>query len=427
MFNLIDKTIENWLLQLGLSERAANDIADFSGFLIILVLAFISFFIVKRILLAWVHFLARKSKTNWDDRLVERKVFNRLSYLAPALVIIFLTPFVIPERKTLIDLIQSAANIYIFTIAMLVIFSVLSAVNDIYQSYEIARKRPITSFLQVLKIVIIVIYGVIVINILFIGGKNFGWLAGIGAFSAVLLLVFKDPILGFLGGLQLAFNDMLRIGDWIQMDKYGADGTVTEINITTVKVQNWDKTISTIPTYALVTDSYKNWRGMEESGGRRIKRSIMIDMASIKFCTPEMLERFSKFEHVAEYVKKTEKEITEYNASKDIDNTILVNGRRQTNIGVFRAYLKGYLHNHPKINQNMTFLVRQLQPNEKGLPMEVYVFSAVQEWALYEDIQSDIFDHILAVVPQFDLKVYQNPSGTDVRDLVTELGPAARS
>lgn len=420
MFNIIDKTIENWLIELGLSEGLSKNIADFSGFLLILVFAFISFYIVKRILIKWVQFAARKSKTDWDDKLVERKVFNRLSYFAPALVIIYLTPFVIPERENLINFIQTVANIYIFTIAMLVVFSILDAINDIYQSYYIAKKRPIKSFLQVVKIIIIIIYVVIVINALFIGDQNYGWLAGVGAFSAVLLLVFRDPILGFVGGLQLAFNDMLRIGDWIQMDKYGADGTVTEINITTVKVQNWNKTISTIPTYALVSDSYKNWRGMEESGGRRIKRSIMLDMNSIKFCTPEMLERFSKFENVAEYVRKTEENIVKYNSSKNIDNSILVNGRRQTNIGVFRAYLKAYLRNHPKINQDMTFLVRQLQPTEKGLPIEVYVFSKVQAWADYEDIQSDIFDHILAVVPQFDLKVYQNPSGSDIHQLVDD-------
>jgi len=418
MFNIIDKTLENWLIELGMSTGPAKAIADFSGFLIILVLAFISFFVIKKILITWITILARKSKSQWDDKLIDRRVFHRLSYLAPALIIIYLTPFVIPEREGLIDIIQTIANVYIFTIALIVIFSVLDAVNDIYNSFHIAAKRPIKSFLQVVKIVVLIIYLVLVINSLFVGGQNFGWLAGIGAFSAVLLLVFRDPILGFVGGLQLAFNDMLRIGDWIQMDKFGADGTVIDINITAVKVQNWNKTISTIPTYALVNDSYKNWRGMEESGGRRIKRSVMIDTSSIKFCTPEMLERFSKFEHIADYVMVTEENIKKYNESKKIDNSILVNGRRQTNIGIFRAYLKGYLRSHPKVNQDMTFLVRQLHPSEKGLPIEVYVFSKVQAWADYEDIQSDIFDHILAVVPQFDLKVFQNPSGSDIHELV---------
>ncbi|MBE9483591.1 MAG: mechanosensitive ion channel, partial [Bacteroidetes bacterium] len=227
----------------------------------------------------------------------------------------------------------------------------------------------------------------------------------------------KDPILGFVGGIQLSANNMVRIGDWIEMPKYGANGTVTDISLTTVKVQNWNKTITTIPTYTLITDYFKNWRGMEESGGRRIKRSINIDMNSIKFCTPEMLERFQKFEYVSEYVEETEKQLTNYNDKKNIDNDILVNGRRQTNIGIFRAYLKGYLRNNPKVHNDMTFLVRQLQPTGDGLPIEVYVFSKDQEWDIYEDNQADIFDHILAVVQEFDLKVFQQPTGRDFSNL----------
>jgi miniconductance mechanosensitive channel len=415
VLNWIDQIIFDWLSGMGMKESIAKAIADFSGFLIIIVLSIIAFYVLRKILVTSIHAFATRSKSEWDDKLVKRGVFRKLAYIAPALILLYLTPLVIPDWTFLISIIQLAAKIYIFTISMLVIFSVLDAVNDIYQEFSIARKRPIKSFLQVIKIVIIIIYIIILINLLFVGERNYGWLAGLGAFSAVFLLIFRDPILGFVGGLQLAFNDMLRIGDWIQMDKYGADGTVTEINLTAVKVQNWNKTISTIPTYALVTDSYKNWRGMEESGGRRIKRSIMIDMNTVKFCTPGMLERFAKIEHVSEYVKTTEERIKKYNEENKIDNSVLVNGRRQTNIGVFRAYLKGYLRNHPKVNQEMTFLVRQLQPSEKGIPIEVYVFSKVQAWADYEDIQSDIFDHILAVVPEFDLKVYQNPSGSDVK------------
>lgn len=418
VLNWIDKFISNWLMEAGMKEEPARAIADFSGFIIVIIFSFAAYFILRKILLQVITRLAAKSKTNWDDKLVNKRVFHKLAYLAPALIIYYLTPLVIPDWEILFHIIQLAAKIYIYTMTMLVIFSVLDVANDIYQSYSIARKRPIKSFLQVIKIVIIVVYILMIVNLLFVGEKSFGWLAGLGAFSAVFLLIFRDPILGFVGGFQLAFNDMLRIGDWIEMEKYGADGTVTEINLTTVKVQNWNKTISTIPTYALITDSYKNWRGMEESGGRRIKRSIIIDMNSVKFCTPEMLEKFTRIEHVSEYVRKTEEAIRKYNEEHEIDNSTLVNGRRQTNIGIFRAYLKGYLRNHPKVNQNMTFLVRQLQPTEKGIPIEVYVFSKVQAWADYEDIQSDIFDHILAVVPQFDLKVFQNPSGSDIQAFI---------
>ena len=224
------------------------------------------------------------------------------------------------------------------------------------------------------------------------------------------MLVFKDPILGFVGGLQLTVNDMLRIGDWIVMDKSKADGEVLEIGLTTVKVQNWDKTITTIPTYTLISDSFTNWRGMEISGGRRIARSFVIDVDTIKFCTPEMLERYKKFQLVAKYIDDKENEIRLYNKQNKIDDSNLVNGRRQTNIGIFRAYLSEYLNNSPYINQDMTHMVRQLAPTEYGIPIQIYAFSSNKEWVSYENIQSDIFDHVFAVVGMFDLKIYQKPS-----------------
>jgi miniconductance mechanosensitive channel len=238
--------------------------------------------------------------------------------------------------------------------------------------------------------------------------------------SAVLMLIFRDPILGFVGGLQLTFNKMVRIGDWISMPRFNADGVVKEITLTVVKVQNWDKTISMIPTYAMVSNSFQNWKGMEESGGRRIKRSVNIDMDSIKFCDNKMLERFRKIQLLKPYLESKEKEIEEYNKKNNIDPAVKVNGRRQTNIGVFRAYLKAYLQQREDIHKNMTFLVRQLQPTEKGLPFEVYVFAKTTAWAEYEDIQADIFDHILAVIPEFDLKVYEFPSNSGLLEFKTE-------
>jgi miniconductance mechanosensitive channel len=301
-------------------------------------------------------------------------------------------------------------------VCLSVFLAFVRALQEIYQEYDISKEKPIKGYAQVANIIAYVLALVIIITIL-LGDRNLGWVAGFGAFSAVLLLVFKDPILGFVGGIQLSANNMVRIGDWIEMPKYGANGTVIEITLTTVKIQNWNKTITTVPTYTMVTDYFKNWRGMEESGGRRIQRSVNIDMNSIQFCTPEMLERFMKIEYVAEYVEETEAAIKEYNEAKGIDNSVLVNGKRQTNIGVFRAYLKGYLHNNPKVRNDMTFLVRQLQPTEGGLPIEIYVFSADQEWANYENIQADIFDHVLAVVPVFDLRVFQSPTGRDFSNL----------
>jgi miniconductance mechanosensitive channel len=308
-------------------------------------------------------------------------------------------------------------NVYIVTVIVIVISSVLDAAHDIYNSYEISKTRPIKGFIQVGKIFLYVVYAIILITVIFLRTKGFGWLAGLGAFSAVLLLVFKDPILGFAGGIQLATNDMLRIGDWIEMPKYNADGTVIDIAITTVKVQNWDKTITTIPTYFLVSDSYKNWRGMQESGARRIRRHILIDLNSIKFCTAEMLERYSQYGYVADYIASTESELNKYNQEKKVDPGVMINGHRQTNIGVFRAYLTAYLKDNPYLHQDFSIMVRQLQPTESGLPLEIYAFSKEQEWERFEKIQSDIFDHVLAGIKFFDLQLFQNPSGKDFQTL----------
>lgn len=417
IFEFFTKHLHSWLLDLGLQDNWARGIADFSGFLFVIVIAIIAFYLTRFIIVRTMHRIAAKSSSHWDDAFVERKVFSRLSYFVPALIIHALSPYVIPDYPNTLSVIRVLVKAYIDTMGLVVAFSVLNAALDIYNSYDVSKSRPIKGFIQVIKIVLVLIYIVILITILFVRDNSFGWLAGLGAFSAVLLLVFKDPILGFVGGIQLATNDMVRIGDWIEMSKYGADGTVIDITITTVKVQNWDKTITTIPTYSLISDSFKNWRGMEESGGRRIKRSVMIDQSSVKFCTPDMLRRFSTFEHVSDYVEKKEDEIQKYNKEHNIDDSELVNGRRQTNLGVFRAYLTGYLKNNPNISQDMTFLIRQLQPTEKGIPMEIYVFSKIQEWADYESVQSDIFDHVLASIGHFDLRVFQEPTGYDMQKM----------
>ncbi|MCD4745457.1 MAG: mechanosensitive ion channel family protein [Bacteroidales bacterium] len=417
MFKYLSNQFKEWLINCSISEETAKIITDYTAFILIILLSIIVFFITKTILLKIVHALSKKSITKWDDILIQHKVFKKLSYLVPAYIIHVFTPLILSSYPTTITVIQTCLSVYMIIIVLIVINSFLNAVSDIYQDFTIAKSKPIKGYVQVIKIIIFLIGGIIIISTL-IHKSPFGLLGGLGAFTAILMLIFKDPILGFVGGIQLSVNNMVKPGDWIVMPRYGADGTVIDIALTTVKVQNWDKTISTIPTYSLITDSVKNWRGMEESGGRRIKRSVNINTESIKFCTPEMLERFSKYEYVSEYINKKEQELNEYNSKRNIDNSVLVNGRRQTNIGVFRAYLKGYLKNHPKINNNMTFLIRQLQSNELGLPIEIYVFSKIQEWAMYEDIQSDIFDHIFSVIPQFELEVFQNPSGSDFKYFV---------
>jgi miniconductance mechanosensitive channel len=417
IFESITRYLKDWLIDSGISESLSKTIADYSGFLLVIAIAMIAFYISKFIILRWVQKLAKKSASNWDDIFVERKVFKRLAYLVPALIILQGSRYVIPDYPITLAVVLILIKAYIVTVTMIVLRSVLDSANDIYNSYEISKSRPIKGFIQVAKIFIFIVYAIILITILFLRSRGFEWIAGLGAFSAVLLLIFKDPILGFAGGIQLAMNDMLRIGDWIEMPKYNADGVVMDIGITTVKVQNWDKTITTIPTYYFVSDSYKNWRGMQESGARRIRRHILIDLNSIKFCTTEMLENYAKYEYVADYVKLTEEELDIYNEEKKVDPGVMINGHRQTNIGVFRAYLTSYLKNNPNLHQDLSLMVRQLQPTESGLPLEIYAFSKEQEWEKFESIQSDIFDHILAGIKFFDLKLFQSPSGIDFQAL----------
>lgn len=406
-----------WLMQIGISNETSIIITDYSFFFILIIISILSYFITKKILLVAIHRFTSKSKTKWDDILAKNHFFKTLSFLVPSYLLYVFTPITLEPYPKAISGISTVLSIYMVIVVLLAVNAFINTIGDIYQDFKVAKSKPIKGYLQVVKIIIFLIGAIIILATLF--GKNpLGLIGGLGAFSAVLLLVFKDPILGFVGGIQLSANNMVAPGDWIHMPKYDADGIVTDIALTTVKVQNWDKTISTIPTYSLISDSFKNWRGMEESGGRRIKRHIYIDMKTIRFCTDAMLDKFKKIEHVKAYVDLTEKSLKKYNTNNDIDDSLLVNGRRQTNIGVFRAYLRGYLKNHPDVHNSLTFLVRQLQPTEKGLPIEVYVFSRIQEWAQYENLQSDIFDHILAVIPEFELKVFQNPSGDDFQKLI---------
>lgn len=419
--NKLETILQKWLISLGTSNENAVIAADFIVFIALVLLSLVTFYIARKVFLNIIHRATSKSKTNWDDILASQKFFKLLAYLVPSYIIYKFTPYILEPYPDTVSLIKVVMSVYMITIMILVVNSFLNALAIIYEDFQIARTRPIKGYVQVVKIIVYLIGAIIIISTLF--GKNpLGIIGGLGAFSAVLLLVFKDPIMGFVGGIQLSANNMLVPGDWITMPKYNADGTVIDVALTTVKVQNWDKTISTIPTYSLISDSFKNWRGMEESGGRRIKRSISLDMKSIRFCTPEMLKKYSKIEFVRDYVERKEQEIKDYNSDNKIDDSVLVNGRRQTNIGIFRAYLNAYLHNHPAIHDGMTFLIRQLQPTEKGLPIEIYVFSKIQEWAKYEDLQSDIFDHVLAVIPEFDLRVHQNPTGDDLKNILVQEG-----
>jgi miniconductance mechanosensitive channel len=360
--------------------------------------------------------MTQKSKTQWDDRLVENKFFTKLSWFVPGYILWTMSPLIFENYPQAINIIQVILSIYMVIVVIFATNAFLNTLVNIYESYAISKDIPIKGYVQVIKI-FVVLTGIIIIIARLLGYNPLSIIGGMGAFTAILLLVFKDPILGFVGGIQLTANSMLKPGDWIVMPKYHVDGIVTDIALTTVKVQNWDKTISTIPTYSLISDSFKNWRGMEESNARRIKRSLNIDVKSIRFANKEMLEKYKTYDYLKEYVSQKEVILEKYNTKNKIDNSILVNGRRQTNIGIFRHYLLNYLRHHPDIHQDMTLMVRQLAPTEKGLPLEIYVFSKVLDWVEYEAIQSDIFDHILSVVPHFDLRVFQNPSGYDFEKL----------
>lgn len=408
--------IKDWLIGLGLGEAAAVLGVRMLAIVAMLGVACIAYIIANRLLLRVVKNLVERSKTIWDDILLERKVFNRLSYFAPALVIYCMAPFVLSGSSDAINTLQLAVKIYMVIVGLLVFDSFLSSVVDIYRTFEFSQKIPIRGFVQGAKIILFILAGIVILGMITEKSPTIV-LGGFGAMMAVIMLIFKDSILGFVAGIQLSANKMIHIGDWIEMPKYGADGDVIDVALTTVKVQNWDKTIATIPTYALISDSFKNWRGMSESGGRRIKRAFYIDMSSIKFCTEEMLGKFKKIKYISEYIERKTEEIKEHNLAAGVDESELVNGRHLTNIGTFRAYVAAYLRNHPKIHQDMTFLVRHLEPTPNGLPIQIYVFSNDQAWANYEAIQADIFDHILAVVPQFELRIFQNPTGADFQNL----------
>ncbi len=408
----LHQTVRSLIGYLGWSDATVSLAEPILLGLAVLLLAILANWIAKRVLLTALHRFVRRTRTDWDDVLQEKSFFTRLSHIAPALVI-YSSATLFPQRS---DFITNVAVAYMGLVGLLAVDALLNAVVSVYNRFEISRSRPIRGYLQALKAFIFVIGGIAILGTL-IDQSPWKLLSGIGALTAILLLVFKDSILGFVASIQVSVNDMVRIGDWIEMPKYGADGDVVDISIQCVKVRNWDKTITTIPTYALVADSFKNWRGMEESGGRRIKRAIYIDMTSVEFCSPEMIERFKKFAFLGTYIEETLTEIEEYNDKMGFDLSEKINGRRLTNLGTFRAYIREYLRNHPKVHSGMTLLVRHLPPTEHGLPIEIYVFTNDIRWAEYESIQANIFDHILAVIPEFKLRIFQSPSGSDLKEL----------
>ncbi len=375
-------------------------------------LAILTNIITKYMIVGAIRKIIAKSSSSRDDILARRKVFSRLSHLAPALVVYALGPQFLDGHPVIANGVVTLSLIYLTITCVLLIDGLINAGEELYRTYKVSRTFPIKSFVQVAKLTLYFL-GFVAVLSLIMGESPLTFFAGFGALTAVLMLVFKDPILGFVAGIQLSANKMVAVGDWVEMPKYGVDGDVIEIALTTVKIRNFDKTITTIPTQSMINDSFKNWRGMQETGGRRIKRSVFIDVSSIKFCDTSMIERFSKIHFIADYIADKDKELAAFNDEAGADAMSLINGRRMTNVGTFRAYTEAYLRAHPKISQDLTLLVRQLQPTEHGLPIEIYVFTNVTDWLQYEAIMADIFDHILASAREFDLSIYQNPTGSD--------------
>ena len=391
-------------LRIGLNDALATGIAETVATLSMLLVSIGLFFLIKFILKKTVYKIIMRSTNQFDDLLIKNKVIGRICLLIPALLIAAWLPDVLPDFPETCDFLIKLVKILEIIIFIMILISIVTTLEDIYNTHEMSKLKPVTGLVQVIKIVLYTLGGLVIIAFL-LDTKLSTILIGLGTMSAVMMLIFQDTIKGFVGSIQLSANDMLRIGDWIAMGP--ADGNVLEINLTTVKVQNWDNTITTIPTYNLVSNPFTNWRGMSESGGRRIARTINIDVNTIRYCTPEMIEKYKHYSLVKDYIIEKEEDIAEYNKANHIDTSEIMNGRQQTNLGIFRAYIKAYLNNNPKLNHNLIMMVRQMQPTEFGVPLQIYAFSSDKKWVNYEEIQSDIFDHVISAATMFDLKIYQ--------------------
>ena len=387
-----------------------------AGSLALLFLAVIGDLVAKRLLLGAVRAVVRRTRYQGDDALLDHNVFGRLAQIVPAIIIYFGIGLVPDYPEAIEKVVRNVASAYMVVMLMLTLTATMSAANQIYETFPVARRRPIKGFVQLAQIAVYILGGIIVIGML-IDRSPVILLSGFGAMTAVLLLIFKDTLLSLVASIQLTGQDMVRVGDWLEMPQFGADGDVIDVALYTVTVQNWDKTITTIPTHRLITDSFKNWRGMSESGGRRIKRSVNVDINSIRVLTDPEVERFKGFALLQDYIETKESELDAYNRNLGDSGEAGVNLRRLTNVGTFRAYIRNYLQHHPKIHQDMTLIVRQLQPGTEGLPIEIYTFTNDTDWVAYEDIQADIFDHIYAIAPEFGLRLYQKPAGADLAGL----------
>ncbi len=399
----------DYLIETGISESIARYLNLIGLLLTTLIVVGILHFVIKKVIQRVSVLFARRTKTNLDDIAITNKLHRLLANVFPLLLAIELIPVVFADFDYLGGMALKFTNILAIILILNIAKSILRSLRDYLKTLPRYQDKPIDSYIQVFMI-IGWIMAILTIFAIITDTSIWKFFTALGAASAVLLLLFKDSILGLVASIQVSMNDMVRIGDWITFEKYGADGDLIEISLATVKIQNFDKTITTIPTYALITDSFKNWRGMQESGGRRIKRALIIKQKNIKFLTPSEVNKLKEIQLLHDYLNLRNEKIAKYNQENNIDKSLLVNGRNLTNIGVFRKYMESYLSNHSALNKNMTMMTRQLAPTPQGIPIEVYVFSSDKRWKNYEYIMSDIFDHLLAAVTYFDLEVYELPT-----------------
>ncbi|WOH36302.1 mechanosensitive ion channel family protein [Thalassotalea fonticola] len=408
----MSELIQQWLTISGISESLIQPVSAMIGLILLLTICWISYYITKHLVLKFVHKIVTRTTNEWDDLLISQKVFDRISWLIPAVLLLAFMPFFISANPQLVDALTVFAKIAIALQVARSLSSLLNVANNLFQESSKEKYLPLNATIQLLKLAIYIVAIILAISIL-IDRSPIYLLSGLGALTAVLLLVFQDTIKGLVASIQISANKMVAPGDWIEMPQYGADGDVLEIALNTVKVQNWDNTVTTIPTYALISESFKNWRGMSSSGGRRIKRSISIDISSIHFCSAELMEKLQKFEFLNEYLNSKNNDISAFHQQKGINDITDPNSRRLTNIGTFRAYISAYLQQHPNVHNDMTCMVRQLKPTEIGVALELYFFSNDINWVNYEAIQADIFDHLFAIAPLFELRIFQTPTGHD--------------
>lgn len=399
----------DYFISLGLTENSAKYLNMIALVIILAIILFIVDRITRRLIIRFSETFSKRTKTNFDNLLVSHRAPRRIAHLVPLILIINLFPIVFYDFPHFEKHVLLLIKVYGIILVIWIIRSVLNTLESYFKTLPRLKDKPIDSYIQVTMLVIWVI-GIATILAILIDLSFLKFFTTLGAASAIILFIFKDTILGFVASIQVAINDSVRIGDWITMEKYGADGSVIEINLNTVQVQNWDMTITNIPTSALISDSYKNWRGMQSSGGRRIKRSILLRAKSIKYLNAEDIEKFKGIQLISKYLDTRQQDIVDFNTNSKADKSVLINGRNFTNIGIFRKYLQTYVENHSAVNKEMTIMVRQLAPTPEGLPLEIYCFSSDKRWENYEYIMSDIFDHALAAVPYFDLEVFEYPT-----------------